>query len=269
MNIDKISVSTCLFTHTPGVTTDIRKNVELLLDAGVEMIELSDASVRAGADLDAREKSGMKVWSVHGVMGMNSISADKKEREAAVEAAYRHAATCARFAPCPLVEHYLNRHTDPEIGKRFRESVWSLYEKVSALGFVMCIETAPYKPLQYPRHPDSLEIAEFVRSFGKDDLQMTVDVNHSNLAEDLVDTAVNTRNLVKNIHVSQNYGQKEEHRPPEDGIIDLKRAFDALRDNGYTGPCNMEFRFPGGGVEPTVEMVRQVRRHMENLLWGR
>ena len=269
MNIDKISVSTCLFSHTPGTSSDIRKNVDILLDAGIEMIELSDASVRAEANLDDLEKSGIKVWSVHGVMGMDSISPEKSKRDAAVEAAYVYAAKCARFAPCPLVEHYLNRHTDLEVGKRFRESVWNLYEKVSALGFTMCVETAPYKPLQYPRHPDSLEIAEFVRSFGKDDLQVIVDFNHSNLAEDLGDTARNTRGLVKSVHISNNYGQKEEHRPPQDGIIDLKYAWDAFRANGYTGPCNLEFRFPNGGVDPDTAMLKEVRAYMKKLLWNK
>jgi sugar phosphate isomerase/epimerase len=213
--------------------------------------------------------SGIKVWAVHGIMGMNSISPDPAARAAAVEDAYVHAAKRAMFAPCPLVEHYLYRHNDPEIGKRYRESVWNLYEKVSKLGYILCIETAPYKPLQYERHPDSAEIAEFVRSFGKDDLQVIVDFNHSNLAEDLGDTARNTRGLVKSVHISNNYGQKEEHRPPQDGIIDLKYAWDAFRANGYTGPCNLEFRFPNGGVDPDTAMLKEVRAYMEKLLWNK
>ena len=267
--INEVSMSSCLFTHTPGADTGVLANVDMFLAGGVNWMELSPGSVGTDKEMDALEKSGIKIWSVHGVMGLDVISPDPAVREAEVERAYQHALKCARFAPCPLVEHYLNRHSDPEVGKRFRDSVEKLYEKVSRLGYILCIETAPYKPLQYDRHPYSSEIAEFVRSFGKDDLQMTVDINHSNLAEDLVETAKNTRGLVKNVHISNNYGKIEDHNPPQDGVIDIKRAFDALRENGYTGPCNLEFRFPGADTIPTVELIRDVRQYVEKLLWDK
>jgi sugar phosphate isomerase/epimerase len=73
---------------------------------------------------------------------------------------------------------------------------------------------------------------------------------------------------VKNIHVSDNHGEKEEHLPPGEGIIDFRSAFQALRANGYTGPCNLEFHFPGCQI-PSEEDLRQVRMQMEKLLWNR
>ncbi len=267
-NIDELSVSSCLFSKTPGVKRTLAEQAQIILDAGINFMELADHDTPE-EEIAALQRTDIKIWAVHGIMGFGSISPDRKEREAAVEAAYEHAARRSAFAPCPLVEHYLFRHNDPEIGKRFHESVAMLYEKVSKLGFILCIETVPYKPLQYERHPDSLEVAEFVRSFGKDDLQVIVDINHSNLSEDLVQTAVNTRGLVKSVHVSNNHGIKEEHLPPWEGVIDIKRAFMALRENGYTGPCNMEFRFPGGGVVPDAAMLVEVRQYMEKLLWNR
>lgn len=267
-NIDELSVSTCLFSKTPGPKRTLAEQAQIVLDSGINWIELSDYDTPA-EEIEALPRTDVKVWAVHGIMGFRAISPDRKEREAAVAAAYEHAAQRAMFAPCPLVEHYLYRHNDPEIGKYFRDSVEMLYEKVSKLGYILCIETVPYKPLQYERHPDSLELAEFVRSFGKDDLQIIVDINHSNLSEDLVQTAINTRGLVKSIHVSNNHGVKEEHLPPDEGIIDIKRAFFALRENGYTGPCNLEFRFPGGEVIPDVAMLTQVRKYMDKLLWDR
>jgi sugar phosphate isomerase/epimerase len=84
-----------------------------------------------------------------------------------------------------------------------------------------------------------------------------------------VQTAINTRGLVKSVHVSNNYGEREQHLPPDDGIIDIKRAFMALRENGYTGPCNLEFRFGEEYGLPSVELLRDVRVYMEKLLWNR
>ena len=107
-----------------------------------------------------------------------------------------------------------------------------LYEFYSKLGFTLCIETAPYKPKQNERYPDSAEIAAFVRSFQKDDLLMTIDINHSNIHEDLTTVCDNCNGLIRNIHVSDNHGEWEDHLPPGTGVIDLKRTFADLRRNG-------------------------------------
>ena len=268
--INEISLSTSVFGKEKGDGFRLSDYVDIAAQAGYKYIELSrrqwDCQDR---DFDLIEASGIKVWSVHGVLSGDAISPDPELRRKAVDFAYQRALRAARFAPCPLVEHYLDRHSDPELGRYFRESVAMLYEKVSKLGYILCIETAPWKPKLYDRHPDSPEIAEFVRSFGKDDLQMTIDINHSNLHEDLVDVANNCRGLIKNIHVSNNNGTWEDHLPPQTGVIDMKRTFDALRANGYSGPCNLEFRFGEECGIPSLELLRDVRLYMEKLLWNR
>ena len=268
MDIDKISLSCSVFRPVPDENS-YRHWLETIRLAGYEYVELSRRHLSCfPAVLPALRDSGLKVWSVHGILDGGSCSPDETIRNDSVEKAYRWAAETAEFAPCPIVEHYLDRFDDRARGTLFRRSIEQLYDKVSKLGFVLCIETAPYKPLINERYPDSAEIAAFVRSFGKNDLQMTVDLNHSNLHEDLLDVIRNTRGLVKNIHVSDNHGEKEEHLPPGEGIIDFRSAFLALRANGYTGPCNLEFHFPGCRI-PSVEDLRQIRMQMEKKLWDR
>ena len=272
MAINELSLCTCVFGRERGVGAMMPDFMELALKAGYKMIEVSHPLPENKSSMDALRNSGIKVWSIHGVMGMGAISPDESERDKAVENAYRHAAGFAEFAPCPLVEHYLDRHQDRKIADYYKDSIEKLYAKVSALGYTLCIETAPYKPREYNRHPHSSEIADFVRSFGKEDIRLTVDVNHSNLYENLLATADITRGLVGNIHVSNNYGVKEEHLPPDIGVIDIKQAFEALRKNGYTGPCNLEFSFPGlkaMGITPSLEQLIEVRSYMEKLLWNR
>ena len=270
MAINELSISTCVFGADRGPGQTMHDYMELALNAGFKMVEISRTFDSNDSALDAFRTSGIKVWSVHGVMGMDAISPDKAARDKAVELAYRHAAGYAEFAPCPLVEHYLDRHTDRKVADYYRYSIEKLYEKVSALGYILCIETAPYKPLEYDRHPNSVEIAEFIRSFNQPDLQMTVDINHSNLYENLLATADITHGLVKNIHVSNNYGVYENHLPPDIGVIDIRQAFEALRKHGYAGPCNLEFSFPGQkGITPSLSQLIDVRRYMEKLLWNR
>lgn len=270
MAINELSISTCVFGRERGVGAMLPDFMDLALEAGFKMIEISHPVPESETSMNAFRNSGINVWSIHGVMGMGAISPDESERNKAVEAAYRHAAGYAEFAPCPIVEHYLDRHQDRRVADYYKDSIEKLYNKLSPMGYILCIETAPYKPLEYNRHPNSVEIAEFIRSFQKDDIRMTVDVNHSNLYENLLATADITRGLVSNIHVSNNYGVKEEHLPPDIGVIDIKQAFEALRKNGYTGPCNLEFSFPGQkGITPRLEQLVEVRRYMEKLLWNR
>lgn len=267
--INQISLSICAVgaQRCPGMSWVER--LELVRRAGYEYIEFEHpASIALESEdvLPAIRHCGLKVWSVHGIMQSECLSPDETLRKNAVEKAFRFASRLADFAPCPLVEHYFNRFNDPAPGKRFRRSVEELYEKVSPLGFILCIETVPWKPWTDERYADSLEVADFVRSFHRADLQMTFDVNHSNIHEDVIQAARNTAGLVKNIHVSDNHGQCEEHLPPGEGIIDFLTAFHALRSNGYNGPCNLEFGFKD--CPPSVEMLRAVREKMEKMLFA-
>ena len=263
--IDQVSLSTSVF----GADTEER-TLGLYLDmarqAGYTMVELSRRQKRG--EIEHIRNSGLKVWSIHGCFG-GPLTGSAEDLQKGIDEAYARVEALAEFAPCPVVEHYLDRSDDPAVGIGFRKQIEKLYELYSKLGFTLCIETAPYKPKQNKRYPDSAEIAEFVRSFQKDDLQMTVDINHSNIHEDLIKVCENCRGLIKNIHVSDNHGEWEDHLPPGTGVIDLKSTFNALRSSGYAGPCNLEFRFTDFPELPTVENLRRVREYVEQLLWER
>jgi len=270
-NIDKISLSTCALETKFCNGWSYDEKMAMVRQAGYEYIEFSrprDRELNMDEIRPAIRSNGLKVWSVHGIMNGGCISPDPAKRQEAVEQAARFAEALAEYAPCPLVEHYLDRYNAPEPGRYFRESVEALYEKVSKMGYILCIETVPWKPWNNERYPDTREVAEFVRSFGKSDLQMTFDVNHSNIHESLEQAAKNTAGLVKNIHVSDNHGECEEHLAPGLGlgIIDFSAAFRVLRENGYNGPCNLEFSFKD--CAPSAESLSEVRVKMEKMAFG-
>ena len=264
--IDQVSLSTSVFGADDQEGRTLGHYLEMAQKAGYTMVELSRRQ-RKGAIDDIR-KSGIKVWSIHGIYG-GPLTGSEADIQRGIDNACARVEALAEFAPCPGVEHYLDRFNDPAYGKVFRKGVEKLYEFYSKLGFTLCIETAPYKPKQNERYPDSAEIAAFVRSFQKDDLLMTIDINHSNIHEDLTTVCDNCNGLIRNIHVSDNHGEWEDHLPPGTGVIDLKRTFADLRRNGYTGPCNLEYRFPDFPAMPTVENLRKVREYVEQLLWER
>ena len=263
--IDQVSLSTSVFGSDEGEGRSLGHFLELAQNAGYSMVELSRRQKKG--EVEVIRKSGIKVWSIHGIY-CGPLSGTEAEIQKSIDAACARVEALAEFAPCPVVEHYLDRFNDPAYGKVFRKAVEKLYDFYSRLGFVLCIETAPYKPKQNERYPDSAEIAAFVRSFQKDDLRMTIDINHSNIHEDLSRVCDNCNGLIHNIHVSDNHGEWEDHLPPGTGVIDLKQTFSDLRRNGYTGPCNLEYRFEDFPALPTVENLRRVREYVEQLLWG-
>ena len=263
--IDKLSLSTSVF----GKETeehDLLEMLDITAEAGFEYVEISRKQRNICSRLEEIKKRGLKIWSIHGIMN-GGASLDETERKKAVAEAAARAEDTACFAPCPLVEHYENRRNDPAYGEAFKRSIAELYEHTHRLGMILAVETAPYKPKYDERYPDSYEIAQFVRSFKADDLLMTIDINHSNLNENLIDVCKNCSGLIANVHVSDNRGKWEDHLVPGKGIINLPETFAALRSNGYCGPCNLEFH--DEGFFPTAKWLREIRINLEKLLWKR
>ena len=259
-----LSISTTVFgPEDIAEGNNLISNLDIIKQSGFDIIEIS----RHQRNISARESqiraSGLKVWSIHGVLGNDAASDSKAKRQAILELEFKRMDDTACFAPCPYVVHYVNRVNDPQAGINFRDAIEKLYTHSSKLGFNLAVETAPYKPQINERYPDSREISDFVRSFGKKDLNMTIDINHSNIHEDLIDVCNNCNGIIANVHISDNHGEWEDHLPPGEGIIDFPAVYDALRANGYTGPFNLEFHLPEA---PTVDVLRKIRLNIENIL---
>ena len=257
-----LAISTTVFgPETPN--RNLLQFLDIIQQAGFSSIELSRKHFNIADRAEQIKATGLHVWAIHGILGGGAVSSDEAIRRKAVADEIANMEDTAMFAPCPYVVHYLDRFNDPVCGKNFRRSIEEIYARSSQLGFDLAIETAPHKPQQNERYPDSREIADFVRSFNAPDLNMTIDINHSNLNEDLETVCRNCRGLISNVHISDNHGDWEDHLPPGEGIIDLRGTFAALRDNGYTGPCNIEIHLPDF---PTRETLEKVRLDVENIL---
>ena len=262
-----ITLASCAFGLRPGEEGNMARHMEAALKAGFDGFEISQIYGLPQADkLFAAVKSfPARIFAVHGILGGGSFSADKAERERAAEDAFRYLETFAEYAPCPIVEHFWSRFNDPERGAYFRETAAILLEKTERCGFVFCMENAPYNPEEYERYPRVAEVADFARSFGKDRMFMTFDVNHANLHEDVIEAVSDCGGLIRHIHVSDNHGRREEHLVPGAGIIDLKAVIRKIYETGYSGPCNFEFGFPKGHV-PGLQDYQQVYNFIKNQL---
>jgi sugar phosphate isomerase/epimerase len=254
----KLCISTSIF-GTEENSTFLLAFLQKVKIAGFEYIEIGkrhhDLRLRAEEINDLN----LKVWSVHGTLSAGSIDLDERVRRQAVEKEFIRLNDAAVYAPCPYVIHYLNRMNDPRYSRQFRKSIEELLQKAIELNITLALETAPYKPQLNERYPDSREIADFVHSFESPNLGITVDINHSNLKEDLNKVAENCTALIANIHVSDNMGQWEDHLPPGDGIIDIRGTLKELIKAGYKGPCNVECHYP----QPTINILRKIKNQTE------
>lgn len=262
----KITLSTCAFGNAVQSSDHYARQFEMAMKAGFDGFELTmhPESILPYV-IEAVHLTGAPVVAVHGI-GKGNWFADtaEEQKKAAVESA-GYLEYFAEFAPCPAVQHYLDRFNDPEMGKKFREVMFYLLEETEKLGFLFCMENAPYKPEHNERFPNVAEVAAFARSFGKDRMFMTFDLNHANLNEDPVAVCADCAGLVKHIHISDNHGFREEHLIPGTGTMDLAAIMKGLYRNGYEGPWNLEFGFPKDEI-PTLEKYRQIHQYMLTLL---
>jgi len=255
--------STTFFGYDTG-GMDFFEGIDILQQADVRIIEWSRKQKITEERINFLKQKSLRVWAVHGTLGSGAVSQDKHAFRQAIDNEIQRIQACKPFAPCPYVIHYLHRFHDPEYGKRFRTALELLLEANSEIGLILTLETVPHKP-ENERYPDSLEVASFVRSFQHENLQITIDINHSNLREDLQQVCENCKGLIANIHVSDNHGIREEHLIPGDGIIDLKTTMAALRKNGYQGPCNLELHLE----QPiSVDLIKKISNRVENILDG-
>jgi len=254
-----VAISTTIFGPKGMEVKPLEFALDGIAEAGWRWIEISRKHNSMARHTKAIEARGLEVWAVHGTLGFDSISSDEAVRREEVEKERARLEDAAPFAPCPYVVHYLDRVRDPRGGENFRRSIEELLQRAEALSLDLAVETVPDKPGN-ERFPDSREVADFVRSFDSPFVSVCLDLNHSNLGEDLAQAAASCAGLISNIHVSDNHGEEEEHLIPGEGAIDFDAALRAVSDAGYAGPVNLEVHVPR---YPTRDDLIRMRRWAE------
>jgi len=258
----KICYSTTCFGPEQN-PDDLLRWLEIIRSTGVKTVEISRKHLNIARRVEQIKALGIDVWSIHGTLDFEAIDDDRTTREAAIANEIARMKDTSTFAPCPYVIHYLDRFNNPVYGQRFKTAIERLIQANEDFGFTLAIETAPYKPLENERYPDSMEIANFVRSFANDKVKMTIDINHSNLNEDIISVCHNCKDLIANIHVSDNHGEYEEHLLPGMGNIPIKQVMQEMRKCNYNGPCNLELHL---SQKPNYEILLEANDKVKKLL---
>lgn len=122
---------------------------------------------------------------------------------------------------------------------RINESLEAIIGRAQALGLAVCLET------MFPRCHAYFQPADFVEILQRfPDLKLTLDTGHANIG------ASGGRRILKfiekfgrrigHLHVSDNFGERDDHIPVGAGTIDFLKIVRALKKCGYNDTATLE-----------------------------
>jgi len=92
----------------------------------------------------------------------------------------------------------------------------------------------------------SEELLQILRAVNSSALKVAFDVGHANLSYERPEEFFRkVSKFVVNIHVNNNYGERDDHNPLSLGTVDFAKVFAAVAEEGYKGsviierPCDM------------------------------
>jgi sugar phosphate isomerase/epimerase len=100
-------------------------------------------------------------------------------------------------------------------------------------------------------------VADFMRFFEEieNDTGMTLDIAHSSLQDETINFIKIFSEKIKHVHVSDNYGIRDDHLPIGHGIIDWSEAIKALKINGFTGWVTIESYY---NIQQSIEFLKKL-----------
>ena len=121
------------------------------------------------------------------------------------------------------------------INKKFFVALASVAGK---LGVTVCLENMPFRDFPLSRVED---IVDFIKDIDSPHLKMCFDAGHANVFEGRIGDMVRCAGeLIKTVHVHDNFGERDEHNVPYEGTVDWADFAEGLFDIGFDGVLNLE-----------------------------
>lgn len=237
-----------------GYELPISERATLIKEAGFTscMLMWSDEYQPAGPSLseypEIIRNSGLRIENVHLPFSFaNEIWLDNLEGENAMAQYIRCIADCKLHNfPVAIIHPSRSKNTPPisELGlDRFKH----LAEKAFKAGVVLALENV--SKLHYTD-----QILQAIDSPG---LGFCYDSGHALLFnEKPYEYPVKFANRLVALHLHDNMMEKDEHRIPIEGMINLHALIDAIIESGYKGPLSLEVANPKSDEEPLSYLKR-------------
>ena len=120
-----------------------------------------------------------------------------------------------------------------------QESLTAIITKADRLGLCICLENM-FPRLQTYYRPEHFK--EILEQFA--DLKLTLDTGHANIdnqdGSKILDFIRHYSHRIGHVHLSDNFGKRDDHLPLGEGTIDFDSVAAALEDCGYDDTITLE-----------------------------
>ena len=224
-----------------------------------EIYKLSDEEFRAFFKRvrACAEKHGIDIWQMHSVWPTVNQDKTEADRQKTTEYFIRqieaaHYLECKYFVLHPFMP--FGHKTEGDHSFTFKTNVELLQKLIpyaEKWDVILCVENLPF-----PKNPISKvsEIKRLVRTVDHPRVKVCLDTGHANS-----DIASDVRLLgddLATLHVHDNDGCSDEHKPPYCGTVKWNELLMALGEIGFDGCFNLETAISANMPEPHREEMR-------------
>lgn len=213
--------------------------------------------------------AGVEFYQVHGPWPVDDTSPEKRETN--LEYYKLCVRGCAYLGSKYLVMHPVmpygwGAEEDADwVDEVNADFIRKLADYARPYGVTICLENMPFKLHRLSHVP---EIVKFVKAMNLDNLGICYDTGHGHLyGDDAGDLVRQCGDLLRTLHVHDNFGQSDEHQIPFLGTINWESFRQGLKDIGYDGCLSLEnvLRRPcPPGLLPLIEnLVIQAVNHLK------
>lgn len=212
------------------------------------------------------EKYQLNVNSLHTTSGLAAdmdnvsiFSSDEQERTAAIEEVKKQIDALALLKGKIAIIHPGGKVPEEERGLRLgksKDSVKKLLEYSAARGIKIAIENTLDRAICWGAE----ELREYVDSFQSENIGICFDTSHANLTQDIFIAGEICRDKIITLHLSDNFGERDDHLVPFCGKIDWPRFLNILKSGDYHGIFTFEIapsQNPEGTIRSVVESYRR------------
>jgi sugar phosphate isomerase/epimerase len=256
----KLIISTTLFKDKQVI--DELKNLKSSCLDGLEL-RLREGHFDYDEDSEIKElkkrakKERIEIFSVHAPSGIDISSVNEWERVRSVREVEKAIVVAKRLGANYVIVHPGEERSDGDVQiKKVKRSIAEIVDFSEIWKITVLLEnTQPGKIGDAP-----VELESILNMFDKTGIGCCLDTSHLNLLGAKMSDAISSlQKYIKEVHVSDNYGKRDDHILPFDGNIDWNDFLQGLKDIRFDGVLCFELS-PVEDYSPILEKIEGIYR---------
>ncbi len=217
------------------------------------------------------DKAGVTIWQVHGPWRWpprDGTEEDRAERAEVMRRSIRVSALIgvSYWVIHPIMPYGPDKDPEPEVFWQMNLDFFrALLPTAKQYGVTICYENMPMRALSISTPEVMLR---FVHEINDESFKFCLDTGHCAVFGLSCGDAVRMAgDDLKVLHVHDNSGRGDEHKPPFHGIVDWKDFYASLLETGFDGVLSLESGYPGGVPLSAYEhLIMSARCSLDELM---